>query len=377
MKIGKYTLILLLLTFSLLTNAKFVAHFRMVDLVIIFYIVTHSRHLSLNRKEVALISAFLVVISVTSFLNFDGNPRVHEIVFYYKYLFFFLTLILIRNLTKARRTSIDTPICINKISPMLFIRCLGVYYIIFNFLFFFNNSFLSVTGASRVSIPFSSLDAGTSNAPAYSIILFAIAIYFDRYGKSRLDSIISFGLIISALLAGSRSGVVIFVLYIIFYRRPVFDKRTVSVILICIVGIILYGDNISGVFLELVSRTFEFNLMSDTSAQDRLFKQFLAIEMTLEKSAMFFGIGHENTSITWYDGMVGNLLIIGGAPAVLIFSMVIYVTCKSIDDGPKMFVILFTAVSLISEFVLTSYVCGILLLLTLSTEENNNAAKPI
>ena len=270
MKIGKYTLILLLLTFSLLTNAKFVAHFRMVDLVIIFYIVTHSRHLSLNRKEVALISAFLVVISVTSFLNFDGNPRVHEIVFYYKYLFFFLTLILIRNLTKARRTSIDTPICINKISPMLFIRCLGVYYIIFNFLFFFNNSFLSVTGASRVSIPFSSLDAGTSNAPAYSIILFAIAIYFDRYGKSRLDSIISFGLIISALLAGSRSGVVIFVLYIIFYRRPVFDKRTVSVILICIVGIILYGDNISGVFLELVSRTFEFNLMLSVYAQHGL-----------------------------------------------------------------------------------------------------------
>jgi hypothetical protein len=376
MKIGKYTLILLLLTFSLLANTKMVGHFRMVDLVIILYIVTNFRHLSLNRNEVALISAFLLVISLTSVFNFDKNPRVHELVFYYKYLFFFLILILIRNLTKAQRTSLNTPKHTDKISPIFFIRFLGFYYIIFNFLFFFNNTFLTLSGASRVSIPFSTLDVGTSNAPAYSVILFAIAIYFDRFRKSRLDSIISFGLIISALLAGSRSGVVIYVLYVIFYRRPVFDKNSISVILICIVGMILYGDRISGLFLELVSRTFEFNLVSDTSAQDRLFKQLLAIEMTLEKSAMFFGIGHENTSITWYDGMVGNLLIIGGAPAVLIFSMVIYVTCKSIDDGPKMFVILFTAVSLISEFVLTSFVCGILLLLTLCTEENN-AAKPI
>lgn len=377
MRLGKHTIILLLLTFSLLTNAKIVAHFRLVDIVILASILIVLRDIVLTRVEMMLISVFALIISLTSFFNLQSGPRVHEFVFYYKYFFFFIVLILVRNLTQVNQSKLNVFKKGKRLRPILLIRFLGIYFILNNLYFFLNNSFTSVTGASRVSIPFSTLDVGTSNAPAYSIILFAIAIYLDRYGKSQLDLVIMLCLIVSALLAGSRSGLVIFSLYILLYRRPVFDIKSLSVLFICVIGISLYGEKIGGIFLELVSRTFEFNLIADTSANDRLFKQLLAVEMTLENSAMLFGIGHENTTITWYDGMIGNLLIIGGAPGLIIFSMLIYVTCKSIDAEPRMFLILFTAVSLISEFILTSYVCGILLLLILCAKENNDAVRSV
>ena len=377
MVINKNTIFITLLFLSLLSNEKIIAHFRFVDFAVFFYSVIYFKDMSLTRNELFLISGFILVASLTSILNLDGNPRAHEFVFFYKYIFFFLILILIRNFTSTKEHLKLYSESKSKNPRLLLPRMLGLYYIAYNFYFFANNSLSVVSGASRVSIPFSSNEVGTSNAPAYSIVLFAVAIFLDRYGRSKLDTILMICLIISAVLAGSRSGIVIFLLYIIFHRRPLIDIKVTVLILGSAPLFVLYGAQLSGLFLDLISRTFEFNLINDVSANDRLFKQILALQTTLEHSLMSIGLGHENTTITWYDGMIGNLLIIGGAPALICYSLLVYSISRSVEPGPRMFIVLFTLVSLISEFVLTSYVCGVLLFLAYCSKETLNASKTI
>lgn len=360
----------LLVFISLFSNAKVLAVFRIADLTLFLFALLTCR----LKVDLRLLFVFLVFFifaflsSLNGAFNYVDLFKANDFVFYYKYFFFMLcSLILVSvvrnrfNLLRLRR---------HFIFGTLF---LSLYLSSFVFISVLSNLGLAVMGATRVSIPFSDVSGGVSNAPAFSVVLasFFIAVY--SLDVAFRFKIIFLGLLFASIfLCGSRSGVVL--LFVWLLARSFYDFKVLCVLMLFIFVssflLSIFNDQlISG----LVSRALNFDLANDASAGGRLFKQSEAF-FTIFDQFFLLGVGHENTSITWYDGLFGNLFIFSGLLGSLCFLMfIVLVWFRLRAFGSGSFFSLIVSLSFLSEFVLTSYV--VMTLMYLSMLEVSNSLK--
>lgn len=361
-----------LLVLSVLQNASIFGPFRLIDIWIwsVFFIVSvRYSHFSRNYLLWALILFTFAIASSLTGTILHGMVSPTMFVFYYKYATLFVALFLVYLVT--------TQELLFKCSywQVLF-YCVVVYLSLYVITFIYSNPLSIANSASRVSVPFSKLDANTSNSPMFSIVLALLALASIR--GLQASNIIKLSLFIlsacAMLLTGSRSGFFIMMLFGLSY----FIRASLKNKLFCIVtGIVLLMT--ANLFLDgslaksLFDRSIDFNFASDQSANDRLSKQIYAINDVFT-NILWLGLGHENTAILWYDGIIGNILIMFGfwGASIFIFSLTFYfykltraTQFSNNSAKPAYFVGMILLASLISEFILTSYPLGIILFISI------------
>lgn len=364
--------IYLLLFLSLLNNAKIILHFRLADLLFFVVFLLSLRTFRLNIQQLVWFFSLLFLGLLSSFINFGSGSNYEELVFYYKYIFFFMALFFFRSYVLNEMPCYIECYFKNKFyfASLKFVVLISIYLSFFVFFFVSSNIGMALGGATRVSIPFSYLDPGTSNAPAFSLVFALLIVFFDKaifgFWKFLLIAMAASALI----LCGSRSGVFLIFIYFIFFSGNIKSNFLIIIPLISLCGLILsqYIDSNSLIF-KLAGRALDFELHTDQSANQRLFKQFSSFVDT-EKYYYLLGRGHENTMITWYDGMIGNLQTFGGTPVVLIF-FILYLSVRKTRKKDFLFFDLLLISSFISEFLLTSYMVIFVLFLSMTLVTQN------
>ncbi|MCG6267265.1 hypothetical protein [Vibrio furnissii] len=225
---------------------------------------------------------------------------------------------------------------------------------------------MALGGATRVSIPFSSLDPGTSNAPAFSLIFALLFIYCDKNFNGILKGVLLLLTVSALVMCGSRSGIFIIVIYFLLFRGSVKSTIFLFVPVIILMFVVLSQTyNSESLVFKLVERALDFELNTDESANQRVFKQLSAFIST-EEQFFLLGKGHENTAIVWYDGLIGNLQTFGGLISIILFYSS-YLVLRRVRPEYFIFFDLLLLASFISEYALTSYVLVMVLFLSISS----------
>ncbi len=314
------------LIFSL--NNVIVASFRLLDILfivlILFFIATNPK-VNKTLLLVLLISILVFALSnIIGILN-QGNVDITRIAFLYKYFFIFSLPWVVVNLVKTDRQMkiLNTLILIN----FIFLCCWTYIYLVL----LASNI---ISGSWRPSFPLST-SYNQSDAHLYASYLGLSIVYYVFYLRHffKHNIFLSFLIILNAIIAiiltGSRTGVVLVLFSIFLYGGYSFLKfwfvRNKSIVkrknlffpiffLIPIFFIaLIYSPIILDLFsdyIDLIIRSFNFNLFTDLSSIGRVEKLFIGIE-DAEHSSFFLGLGLFST-LTWYDGIISILIAHGG-----------------------------------------------------------------
>lgn len=353
---------------SIVQNASILGPLRLFDLwiwVVVVVLVMRYRFINPNLVIWCLvIFAFAIASSLQGALT---RPLVSadEYVFYYKYATLFAALF-ITYLVASGQTVFK---CKYWNGLLIFISLYLSLHVIWSV---FNNPFAALSNATRVSVPFSNTGPSASNSPMFSVVLamLILASMSILRAPTLLRGTIVTLLVIALLLAGSRSGFFVFALFglVYFARAPANIKFLISVAVIVLFALAnSFSDD--SLAASLYARSTNFDLAVDASANDRLSKQLFAVDDVL-KNDLWLGLGHEYTKILWYDGMVGNALIMFGFWGAILFLLGVILYFNKLnkfkvfsgtDYKPSFFVASLLIPSLITEFVLISYPLAIVL----------------
>ena len=376
-RVPKNLLIILLLFVALFSNSSIIGPFRFVDLIIPLIVVLLGPKFRLKYDDILLIFLFMALGLTSSLMNITNLTNPNDIAFYYKYLFYFLSLVI--------ATSICQPSPLQPSSSayrenekrkkfiIFLVRSLAIFHLIYIFQFYLANIGGVIGGSTRVSLPFSTLDVGTSNAPAYSVVIGLFFIFLYENKNSYFDLLIGLFLLVGLLATGSRSGIFCLLLYLTLFKRPMLDRYILLTLGVIVVFFVFFLEKMGSLFVDLISRALNFNLVNDQSANDRTAKQIGALIDVSETRFTLLGLGHENTKIVWYDGLLGNLLIFGGILALIICIVLVIKCAMRMDPKVRIFVLVPFLVSFVSEFILTSYVVGTALFLLVASKEIKSA----
>ena len=375
-----------LLVLSVVQNAPILGPFRLIDLWIwsVFFVLL-ARYRYFSRAYLLwglMIFTFAILSSLQGAFT-RSVVSLNMLIFYYKYATLFATLFVVYLVASGEA------VFKCKHWKFLFI-CTSLYLSLYVISFIFNNPLAIASSATRVSVPFSRLETGTSNSPMFSVVLamLALASISALQASVMVRAPLFILSVIALLLTGSRSGVFVLVLFglVYFVRAP----RSVKLFL-PLAAIVLFlvvnsfsGDTLAG---ALYDRSVNFNFSGDQSADGRISKQLSAINDVFSND-LWLGLGHEYTNIVWYDGMTGNMFIMFGfwGTLLLVFGVFFYFyklsrRRPSAEAGvkPAFFVGSILVASLISEFVLTSYPLGIILFISVvsSARPQNRRSRPV
>lgn len=372
------------LVVSVAQNAPILGFFRLIDFWIwAVFTVLLMRHNNFSRGFVlwgiavfsfALLSSLQGAI-VRNIVNFE------MLVFYYKYATLLSAFFIIYCVVSGS--------AVFKLKYWNFaLFAIATYLSLYVIWFIYNNPLTIASSATRVSVPLSFQEEGTSNSPMFSVVLAMLAlaslVVFQAPNKLRFPLFLV--TMISLTLTGSRSGLfVVMVFGIVVFVR---SSTNIKVLILFILGSVFsIMNSFSGENLvtSLYERTLNFKLSGDQSANDRLSKQLGAIRDVFSND-FWLGIGHEYTTIVWYDGMTGNMLVMFGfwgsllfASGVLFYCHKLY-KCRSLrltSARPAFFVVALLVASLISEFVLTSYPLGIVIFISVVAMSRQQRSKYI
>jgi len=355
---------LFILILSLTNNYPILLHFRLVDILILSAFLLFLKYCRISFRAIVSLMCFFSLALASSIVNESSGANLVEMVFYYKYLFFMISILLVRGLIFYLDEQ-DIR-CHYRKNHFAFIS-LVAFLIVYVFIFVADNMTMAVGGMTRVSIPFSSFEEGASNSPSFSLIFALIFIYMDK-SVQKYSIIIMVFSVIALLLCGSRTGVfAIFLYYLLFRSWNI--KFTFGLLMLVMISTPILIHYMSGDSLVsgLLERAVNFELSSDDSANGRVSKQLEAFSST-EKYYYLLGVGHENTSILWYDGLIGNLQVFSGILGVIFF-YTFYLDVR-LKGSYFIFFDIILMTSFISEFVLISYVVGFAFMLTLLLKFN-------
>ncbi|MDA9921251.1 hypothetical protein N9D96_04200 [Gammaproteobacteria bacterium] len=296
-----------------------------------------------------LFLVFIIIVSIFFVSNMIGiimygTPDLTRLVFLYKYLFIF---VLPWVFVAVVRTDEQIKI-INKLILINFILLSSWTYI---YLILLNNG--SISGSLRPSFPFSN-DYSVTDAHLYSsylgFFLVTYIFYLRNFFSHNLITSFLFGLngLVALVLTGSRTGLVLIILGILFYLlysffRLFFKKNnflvqknritylfifflTASLLTVLMIpNIITFILNSTDV-INLYSRAFNFRLATDISSLDRIEKLGVGFQ-DAENAGLFLGLGLRS-SFTWYDGILALLISHGGLLFILFIYFFYYLIVK-------------------------------------------------
>ena len=322
----KYCLFLLILLCILLFPINYpimLNYFRIVDLILLisfFFFLFINPKINLNLLITFIVICLIFIISCL--IGFFYNSlELKKVVFLLKYFYIFyipwLTVSIIDNERKKRI-----------VSKLLFfsylaICCWVIYY-----------QYFEIYGSYRASYPFS-LDYSTSDAhtlSSYMGMFFAFYIfYFKDYFniKKFISAILIFLFIISTLLTGSRTGLILILLT--FFLNIFLNKIKLKYYIYgCFFAFIFYWYAIYFSESRSILRALSISF-ADESAKNRL----IDLGRGLSDSSLsyyFFGLGIFNTKV-WFDGLISILISHGGLSFVfMIFVYYLFIISKALKN---------------------------------------------
>ena len=396
--------LLILATGTVPVNISFFSIIRISDIfIIIIFAVLLTQNIEVDSKYVFVGSAFYGVLLLSTYLSLSkiNDSSIERIIFFYKYSLLFLIPLIV---TKLVLNNKRLRILIMSLNIILNILVAWVY------IYFFLRSNEIISGHSRVSYPFSNFD--TSDAHVYSSSLsFLLIAYIEyirrvmKHGFYRSYIKIILG-IIALFMTGSKTGVLIIILYLciqlMFFinnRNKYFLKFVAACALLFTLVYNYLPENLltnyslqSRLEVEtLFFRATHYN-PEDHSITARIKGIYNAIEET-EKYFLLLGNGPIGAPHKWYDGGFSILLAHSGIIGIVIlftYFWIILLKLKIISitkfskDLYKSFVLLliiYIILGLITEhFLLTRHLLpGITLLsiiyVNIKIEYENNYIK--
>ncbi|MEF1289263.1 hypothetical protein, partial [Vibrio sp. M260118] len=123
---------------------------------------------------------------------------------------------------------------------------------------------------------------------------------------------------------------------------------------------------------SLIERSLNFELVDDVSSNARVTKFIQALSST-ESSYYLLGSGHENTAILWYDGLFSNVIVFSGFVGLTIFLAITFQCLRRMSVS--VYFLLLVIASIISEFLLLSFLVGFVLLLSIAEKSLTTVCK--
>jgi hypothetical protein len=310
----KYYLFLLILSCTLLFPINYpimLNYFRIVDLILLisfflFLFINPKINLNLLITLIVICLIFIISCLIGFFYN---SLELKRVVFLLKYFYIFyipwLTVSIIDNERKKR--------IVNKLLffSYLAICCWVIYYQYFN-----------EYGSYRVSYPFS-LDYSISDAhtlSGYMGMFFAFYIYYFKNFfniNKYISNLLIIFFIISILLTGSRTGVLLILLTFLF--NIFFKKNKLSYVFYTLLFVF-----VCAFFIYLIESKAVTRAISISFTDESAFHRFVDLGIALKDSGLsyyFFGLGFFNSKV-WFDGFVSILISHGGLS--LLFGIFLY-----------------------------------------------------
>jgi|GEM_PF-5260423 len=342
--------------------------FRINELML-FPVFVFCSWIFLKKNEVLFVVSIIFFIlaiasSVIGSIRSEERFAVDELVFYYKYFYLIIALFSI--------SQVDAIIKVTRFESKfnaIYLFSVGVLssYVIYSVFFVFD-PLAAATGVTRVSLILTDTKGSVSNSPLYSVMLaLSLIAIFEGTRSSKGGYIVwKYSMMavvfLSLMFTGSRSGVLLLIIYGLIILGKKIDLKIVLLLLVLSVGIyalsgVFERNQEFGLYQELLQRSLNFELSTDESAQSRTEKQLRALGDSVG-AGFLLGVGHENTDIRWYDGALGNLMVFSGLIGALVFYVMIgvYIVKLYKDYGEEVvrFFLVFLFINFVSEYYLTA-----------------------
>ena len=361
-----------LLLFSI--DHKIIYSFRIIDLLIIsligLFILTNP------KVKVELLVVFFLIILVLlissllgvgkkGFLNFS------RLGFIFKYCFIFFVPWFIVSVVKTYKQ-------IKLVNRMLLINF--IFLSSWAWIYVYLRSINLISGSSRPSFPFG--DFGNSDAHLFSsylsFFMVTYLLYFRNFFNHNffLSLIIFFNSFLGLLMTGSRTGMLIFFVFLLIYafytlnnffnfiflHKITLKKKNINKVLKNAFILIIFLAFAYYFFYEFIvlnnssfQRSLNFNLLNDMSSQFRIEKLLHSLNEVLYLGLML-GNGLSSDYI-WYDGIFSILIAHGGLTLIFFIFIFYYLIIKKIYPG------FFS-----TDYLLFIFLCLLYLLSNLITE---------
>lgn len=295
-----------------------------------------------------MLSTFLGILK-------NGPIEISRLVFIYKYLFIFLLPWLIISVVNTEKQII----IINKLilANFIFLSSWAWIYVGLKSMEF-------IEGSMRPSFPTENFDE--SDAHLYSsylgFFLAAYLLYLKNFFKHNLffSFLISTNGIIGLLMTGSRTGTLLIFLTLLVLSIAKSKKyldfssvikrinvKKIICILLSLIFLVIYlfffQNEIFDYVHYLISRSLNFNFLSDPSSASRFKKLIISFE---EVSHLAWLLGNGlRSKLIWYDGIFSMLMAHGGLLIILLFIIFYFFIIKNIIvkcfDNKNFYVLIF------------------------------------
>lgn len=323
-------------------NISFFNGLRLSDIffIISFLFLIIANH-KVDPKYLFVFSVFFGVLLFSTYISLlhVSNSNIARVAFFYKYSLIFLIPFVVINLT------------INKYRLKKLIRILYFVFIVligWVYLYFILRYNGVIQGNPRVSFPFSDFHIPDSHVYSSYLVFFLIA--YNEYIRKVLQhgiirtNIVSVLSVIALFLTGSKTGILIFFIYIsiiMFLFIVRFKKSHLKIIApIIFMSVVVYNFYLSGSpqYLSddvqhdtstLFTRATQYQA-SDISISLRYKNLFRALD-EIEQYYFIIGKGPIGASSKWYDGGMSIILAHGGLLAVSSLLLYIYILIKTVN----------------------------------------------
>ena len=293
---------------------------RLLDIFSIVMFLIALPFVSIKKENLVIVSLFFVIfffsilIGTFSIVEFDSK----RLIFIYKYLYPFLLVLVFYNLN-LNRFQLKT-----LVKYMFFTH---IFLVIWVYVYIYMVSVGQIHGSFRPSFPFSN-DFLASDAHLYSSVLAIGTLFFTMYFKYINSSKFLF-LILSLtamMLTGSRTGILVYIIGMIMYL--VFIKKNFLFVIFAfslLSLIIIYFDMplIPDELTRVVDRVTSSDFLNDESIKGRIQKLGIGLHDS-EKMYFVFGTGVLNSSLIWYDSLIGSLMSHVGLLGFIVFFLMLY-----------------------------------------------------
>ena len=296
---------------------------RLLDIFSIVMFLIALPFVSIKKENLVIVSLFFVIfffsilIGTFSIVEFDSK----RLIFIYKYLYPFLLVLVFYNLN-LNRFQLKT-----LVKYMFFTH---IFLVIWVYVYIYMVSVGQIHGSFRPSFPFSN-DFLASDAHLYSSVLAIGTLFFTMCFKHINNSKFLFLIFLilsltAMMLTGSRTGILVYIIGMIMYL--VFIKKNFLFVIFAfslLSLIIIYFDMplIPDELTRVIDRITNTNILNDESFKGRIQKLGIGLHDS-EKMYFVFGTGVLNSSLIWYDSLIGSLMSHVGLLGFIVFFLMLY-----------------------------------------------------
>jgi hypothetical protein len=319
----KIVFILLLLSIIVYPINYSIGGLRLLDVSFLLMFLFSLKFITIRKINLLYILPFFIVFTVSILIGnilSDNVINLTRLIFIYKYSFPFLLIMILYNLKLNK-------LQLKKLLNYTFLSYIFLVLWVYVYLYLVANG--NIHGSFRPSYPLSN-DYSVSDAHLYSstlsvgLVFFVLFYRYTNYSKALLLLFLPVSLG-AVLLTGSKSGLAIIIISILAYSLLNIKKIlswTPLIFILLILAMAIFYIEIPKNYISLLERATTFHI--DESTLSRIIKMFIGIK-DAENAFFLVGAGILNSSLIWYDSLIGILMSHSGLLGFLSFFFILYV----------------------------------------------------